>query len=599
MVEKGDHLEMAKALYQFKATIAKTLSFREGEYFIIYEPTTKQRNWWQVINSKAQVGYVPSNYVMSMKVSPEYLCRFIDDCISVLRRERDESDGCLPSERQEVLLKLLGRRELLVQIFQEPNDATKKAETRILKQVSPTFKESSAVNGLKQTVSKISGQVGASQLESLRHGNICCDSSVQGRQSPINPLTESISNESVFQLVEEVRCHTELSHEKSRVAVNVVLNDLEKYFPDNEVIRKMLHLLRGPVTAPEPMIEHTRDAKRLKVIFSELTSCKDDAQQRSWMLHEDEDVIIDYIKELTSILVNADHNISRYVISSDQYTGVIALAQYYQMEVRWSIRQPLLQALGVLCSLDRAIINIFLFSVLPMELARDMKANSRNIPKLNYSALLLTMIFSMGEAMPITHLEHLGPDFINFIFNHIENPPDTDVDDQIPDLFVTLILSYNLQFRSINDNILLKTIVNRNVAKTFTEKILLLLNREDDPVRIFDHEPAPQHSVLKLFIDMFSVVGTADLFYTNDVKVLIDIIVRQLADLSPGDQKRHQYLELCRVVMRNSGYSEHHHRQDDLLKCFTRIFCEETEVSLKDQQLVREISNEFPQYFKS
>lgn len=74
--------------------------------------------------------------------------------------------------------------------------------------------------------------------------------------------------------------------------------------------------------------------------------------------------------------------------------------------------------------------------------------------------------------------EHLGTDFINFIFNHIEDPPDTDVDDQIPDLFVTLILAYNLQFRSINDNILLKAIADRSVAKTFTEKILLLLNRE-------------------------------------------------------------------------------------------------------------------------
>lgn len=102
--------------------------------------------------------------------------------------------------------------------------------------------------------------------------------------------------------------------------------------------------------------------------------------------------------------MNADASICRFVIANDQYSGVVALAQYYQMEVRWSIRQPLLQALGVLCSLDRAIISIFLTSVLPMELARDMKSNPRNIPKLNYSALLLTMVFSMGEPMPITHL---------------------------------------------------------------------------------------------------------------------------------------------------------------------------------------------------
>lgn len=57
----------------------------------------------------------------------------------------------------------------------------------------------------------------------------------------------------------------------------------------------------------------------------------------------------------------------------------------------------------------------------------------------------------------------------------------------------------------------------------------------EDPVHIFDHEPAPAHSVLKLVIDVFSRKKTAGHFYTNDLKVAIGIIVRQLADLCPGD----------------------------------------------------------------
>lgn len=55
-------------------------------------------------------------------------------------------------------------------------------------------------------------------------------------------------------------------------------------------------------------------------------------------------------------------------------------------------------------------------------------------------------------------------------------------------------------------------------------------------MRIFDHEPPPPHSVLKLFIDLFNNDVTAGLFYTNDVKVLIDIILRQLYDMFPGDK---------------------------------------------------------------
>lgn len=50
--------------------------------------------------------------------------------------------------------------------------------------------------------------------------------------------------------------------------------------------------------------------------------------------------------------------------------------------------------------------------------------------------------------------------------------------------------------------------------------------------------------------------------------------------------------------MRNTNYADYLHRRDDILKCFTRIFCEESDQSKADQKLVREISNEFPQYFK-
>lgn len=72
----------------------------------------------------------------------------------------------------------------------------------------------------------------------------------------------------------------------------------------------------------------------------------------------------------------------------------------------------------------------------------------------------------------------LGVHFLNFLLINIEYPPDTDIDEQIPELFLNLILSYNLQFTSSCDNLVLRALEERDVAKTFTEKILLLLNRE-------------------------------------------------------------------------------------------------------------------------
>lgn len=58
----------------------------------------------------------------------------------------------------------------------------------------------------------------------------------------------------------------------------------------------------------------------------------------------------------------------------------------------------------------------------------------------------------------------------------------------------------------------------------------------DDPVRIFRHEPQPPHSVLKFLQDVFSSSTTATIFYHTDMMALIDITVRQIADLSPGDK---------------------------------------------------------------
>jgi hypothetical protein len=58
----------------------------------------------------------------------------------------------------------------------------------------------------------------------------------------------------------------------------------------------------------------------------------------------------------------------------------------------------------------------------------------------------------------------------------------------------------------------------------------------EDPVKRYCTMACGTNSVLKLFIDLFSGDTTAQLFYTNDTKVLVDIVARQLADLSPGEE---------------------------------------------------------------
>ena len=66
---------------------------------------------------------------------------------------------------------------------------------------------------------------------------------------------------------------------------------------------------------------------------------------------------------------------------------------------------------------------------------------------------------------------------------------------------------------------------------------MLLVNREEDPVAL--KEPLVPDSMTKLCIDLFSDRSTSGLLYTSDLKVLVDIITRNLSDRGPGDEVRY------------------------------------------------------------
>ncbi|XP_059056958.1 NCK-interacting protein with SH3 domain [Achroia grisella] len=603
---------MLKAMYDFEATLSKTLSFSEGDFFLLQQNNTKQRNWWHVVNRKGLIGFVPSNYVASVKVEPEFLLAFINDCI-----KNTNENNIVSSQKQELLNKLNEKKKLIQLVIKPqskkppaPKPPQRLDDSTPPNGVSPSF-DLRPVVSQQQISEERESQSPPKSMKDVDDGRMKGTvvktgsnqlSSDTDDQDDSQDSSRSIKPNAIYEIVQAVRKETQLSHEMSKVAVETVLISLREFLPGGaarSIIDALLREANSNITCPKNAIDAAPDALRMMTALNALSKAANDAQQRGWALHDDAHDIQTQLLELISVMSNADVNISQHVLSSHRYAYVTTLVQYYQMETRWPLRQLLLQAFGVMCGLERTALATLALSALPAEIARDMRDNPRAVSRLSHSALLLSMVLSMGDKLPVTHFEQLGVEFAQFLLELIEDPPETDVDEQIPDLFLTLLLAYNLQFESVMDNLLLNALETRDNAKTFCEKILLILNREEDPVHLFDHEPAPPHSVLKLVIDLFSRKKTANHFYTNDVNVAIDIIVRQLADLSPGDTRRQQYLRILQGIIRNTDYGAHLHRRQDLLRCFARIFCEEVEASRDDQALVRAISNEFPQYFKA
>ena len=100
-----------------------------------------------------------------------------------------------------------------------------------------------------------------------------------------------------------------------------------------------------------------------------------------------------------------------------------------------------------------------------------------------------------------------------------------------------------------------------SIYKTFGENIILVLNRES--------ETSLQLLILKLLYLLFTTSATYEYFYTNDLHVLVDVMIRNLLDLPlTSSALRHTYLRvlyplLAHTQLRNP---ECHYKREELLK---------------------------------
>ena len=96
--------------------------------------------------------------------------------------------------------------------------------------------------------------------------------------------------------------------------------------------------------------------------------------------------------------------------------------------------------------------------------------------------------------------------------------------------------------------------------KSFGQNIILLLNRES--------ETSLQLLILKLLYLLFTSPPTYEYFYTNDLHVLLDIILRNLLDLPPASSAlRHTYLRVLYPLLAHTQLRQPpHYKRDDVVR---------------------------------
>ncbi|XP_069983091.1 NCK-interacting protein with SH3 domain isoform X2 [Penaeus vannamei] len=484
-------------------------------------------------------------------------------------------------------------------------------------------------------------------------------------QTSIKSLLSQVPKEYLRTLVEEVRSSTSISYTTSHQdktsktptrttqhrttlsylstqrVVEVVLNSLATALP---VLQPLcLHILSSKgdqVDGGADKWQQSSDGRRLVELLEKLRECKDDEQQRSWALHEDEHTITTHLSDLLDLLNTGDLMVCRSVLSLDDFRPLLTLVQYYQMETRWPLRKLLLQVFGAVCQMSAANISYLSASVFPVELTRELLDSTYDQERLRYTSLVLGMVLCMGDTLPYPHFCVMNENFMNVLLDGIEQyheDPDTE---QLAELYLAIVLAFNLQYTTLppsavnppkscetteegeggvksqangdleenkdatktamgadSENIIIKLLSKRENTKYFTEKLLLLFNREEDPLAMFDHEPRPPHSVLKMMRDMYSTRATASIFYTNDECVLCDIIIRQLSDLPADDKRRNEYLHLMEGVIVAGRWTEHQHRRKELCSSCANILAEEEPAAVDDQKIISSLMESQPYFF--
>lgn len=192
--------------------------------------------------------------------------------------------------------------------------------------------------------------------------------------------------------------------------------------------------------------------------------------------------------------------------------------------------------------------------------------------------LLLELLYEMSRIQRLTweDLSSVADAFILYLFQMIEGFSD-DANDPYHYPIIRVLLVLNEQYMMFSTtgtritNRVLKMLASHGHSyKTFGENLILLLNREA--------ETSQQLLILKLLYLLFSNESTAEYFYTNDLRVLLDVILRNLLDL-PGpledasgvktsEALRHTYLRVLHPLLANSQLCrpEDSYKRDEIRK---------------------------------
>ncbi|KAL8675399.1 MAG: hypothetical protein Q9168_000230 [Polycauliona sp. 1 TL-2023] len=194
--------------------------------------------------------------------------------------------------------------------------------------------------------------------------------------------------------------------------------------------------------------------------------------------------------------------------------------------------------------------------------------------------MLLELLYEMSriQRLSLHDLILIEDDFVQYLFRVIEGLSD-DVNDPYHYLIIRVLLILNEQYMvsahapgpgqvsttKVTNKVIKVLSTAGNAFKTFGENLILLLNRES--------ETSLQLLILKLLYLLFTTPSTYEYFYTNDLRVLVDVMIRNLLDLPlSAGPLRHTYLRVLYPLLAHTQLKHPpHYKKDELFRLLTMM----------------------------
>ena len=127
---------------------------------------------------------------------------------------------------------------------------------------------------------------------------------------------------------------------------------------------------------------------------------------------------------------------------------------------------------------------------------------------------------------------------------------------------VMILIRISFYIEDPTENIVFMILETHKNSRFFTEALVQILNKADDYDNI---------KMLLTFIKDYNAYADRFLFYVNDMKIIIDIILRMLGKVIMTEDPGYLVLEVFECITSSQTFAKNPHRRDEIDSMFDEI----------------------------